>query len=126
MKTHLLTLMLAIATVGTAGPAAAQAGRFDWNGAVAFGNTVEIQNVNGSVRALASDDGAVHVEATRRARRSDPESVRIEVVEHDRGVTICAVYPTPGRSRTENSCRRGGGPMDVQDNDVQIDFVVRV
>jgi hypothetical protein len=82
--------------------------------------------VNGSVRALASDDGAVRVEATQRARRSDPASVRIEVVEHGEGVTICAVYPTPAGSRRENSCRRGGGPVDIRDNDVQVDFVVRV
>jgi hypothetical protein len=78
------------------------------------------------VRALASDDGSVRVEATKQARRSDPDSVRIEVVEHDEGVTICAVYPTPSASRNQNSCRRGGGPMNVRRNDVEVDFVVRV
>jgi hypothetical protein len=82
--------------------------------------------VNGSVRALPSDDGSVHREATRRTRQSDPESVRIEVVERDEGVTVCAVYPTPEGSRRENTCRPGGGPMNVQENDVQVDFVIRV
>jgi hypothetical protein len=105
---------LATAVAGAAGAVAAQTGSFTWNGAVGYGNTVEIRGVNGSVRALASDDGSVHVEATRRARQSDPDSVRIEVVEHDEGVTVCAVYPTPEGSRRENTCRQGGGPNPGQ------------
>lgn len=126
MRTRSLLLTLATAVAGAAGAVAAQTGSFTWNGAVDYGNTVEIRGVNGSVRALASDDGSVHVEATRRARQSDPDSVRIEVVEHDEGVTVCAVYPTPEGSRRENTCRRGGGPMNVRENDVQVDFVIRV
>jgi hypothetical protein len=49
--------------------------------------------------------------------------VTIEVVEHDEGVTICAVYP--GRSG-ENECRPGGGKMNVRNNDTKVDFTVRV
>ena len=126
MKNCVLALTLLAANVIAAAPALAQAPGFDWSGAVAYGKTVEIRGVNGSVRALESDDGAVRVEAMRSARRSDPASVRIEVVEHDGGVTICAVYPTPSGSRSENGCRRGGGGMNTRDNDVQVDFVVRV
>jgi hypothetical protein len=43
--------------------------------------------------------------ATKHGRRSDPAEVEIEVVEHAGGVTICAVYPSPG-SRP-NECRQG-------------------
>jgi DUF4097 and DUF4098 domain-containing protein YvlB len=43
------------------------------------------------------------------------------VVEHADGVTICAVYP--GRS---NRCEQGGGRMNTRNNDVQVDFTVRV
>jgi hypothetical protein len=93
---------------------------------VAEGRTIEIRGVNGAVRAMPSADRAVHVEATRQARRSDPESVRIEVVQHAGGVTICAVYPTPTGARRENECRPGGGQNSVRNNDVRVDFVVRV
>jgi hypothetical protein len=68
----------------------------------------------------------VHVEADRHGRRSDPESVRIEVVEHAGGVTICAVYPTPRNARRPNECRPGGGQNNTDRNDVQVDFLVRV
>jgi hypothetical protein len=110
---------------GLAAPAAAQSD-FQWRGTVAEGHTIEIRGVNGAVRAMPSADRAVHVEATRQARRSDPESVRIEVVQHGGGVTICAVYPTPAGARRENECRPGGGQNSVRDNDVRVDFVVRV
>ena len=121
---------VAVALIASAifvGPAAAQETRaFDWSGAVAQGKTIEIRGVNGDVEAVASDDNRVHVHATRSGRRDDPESVRIEVVEHADGVTICAVYPTPRNARHENECAPGGGQMSVNDNDVEVDFTIRV
>jgi hypothetical protein len=122
------TLFAAIAGItGVAGaaPVASQSD-FQWRGTVAEGRTIEIRGVNGAVRAMPSADRAVHVEATRQARRSDPESVRIEVVQHGGGVTVCAVYPTPTGARRENECRPGGGQNSVRNNDVRVDFVVRV
>jgi hypothetical protein len=119
-----LTLMAA--TLAVAATADAQAPAFRWSGAVEQGKTVEIRGVNGGVRAMESPNGSVHVEATRTARSSDPTSVRLEVVEHAGGVTICAVYPTPAGSRRENECRPGGGQNSVRDNDTSVDFVVRV
>src|SRR4051812_21526244 len=66
---------------------------FQWQGRIAQGSAIEIKGVNGNVRAEAATGDQVEVVATKRARRSDPESVRIQVVEHGGGVTICAVYP---------------------------------
>jgi hypothetical protein len=114
------------ATLGAAAPADAQPDDFQWSGTVGVGQTVEIRGVNGRVRALPSDDGRVRVEATRTARRSDPGSVRMEVVEHAGGVTVCAVYPTPRGTRRQNDCRPGGGRSSVRNNDVNVEFVVRV
>ena len=120
----------AVALFATAifvGPAGAQqAPAFDWSGAVAQGKTIEVLGVNGDIDAALSDDGRVHVHATRTGRRSNPESVRIEVVEHGDGVTICAVYPTPDDADDENECEPGGGNMSVNNNDVEVHFTVRV
>ncbi len=92
-----------------------------WSGRVAAGRTLEIRGVNGSVSAEPSGGNQVEVRAQKHGRDDDPDDVRIEVVEHDGGVTICAVYP--GRN---NRCQPGGGEMRVRDNDVEVDFSVRV
>ena len=122
MRTLLITLVLA----AVAGGATAQEADFRWQGRVAAGQSVEIRGVNGEIRALPGDGDAVIVTAERRGRRSDPSSVRIEVVEHEGGVTLCAVYPTPENARRENECRPGGGQNNVSRNDVRVDFTVRV
>jgi hypothetical protein len=126
MTTQLRMLILMGVSAIAAAPAALHSQDFQWRGTLAEGRTLEIRGVNGTVRAVASDDGSAHVQATKHARRSDPASVRIETVEHDGGVTLCVVYPTPPRAQRANDCRPGGGQNNVQNNDVRVDFVVRV
>lgn len=120
-----LSAML-VTTAATPGAAAAQGSDFAWRGELRAGQTLEIRGTNGHIRAEPSPDGRVHVVADKRARRSDPASVRVEVVEHARGVTICAVYPTPADASRPNQCRPGGGRNSTNENDVQVDFFVRV
>src|SRR5919197_6070321 len=114
---------VAAATLLPLGRAAAQT-EFHWKGRVAPGKAIEIKGVNGDVRAVAGS-GETEVTAVKHAHRSDPDDVKIEVVEHEDGVTICAVYPSD--ERRENRCEAGeGGHMSVHDNDVKVDFTVRV
>ncbi len=97
---------------------------FQWRGKVAAGKTVEIKGVNGAIDATAGGD-EVEVVATKHSRRSDPSSVRVEVVPSEDGVTICAVYPDVDGRR--NECRPGrGGHMNTRDNDVEVHFTVKV
>jgi hypothetical protein len=106
-------------------PAPAQS-NFQWRGQLASGQTLEIKGVNGNVRATASSSGEVEVTAARSARRSNPDDVRIEVVPHAGGVTICAVYPSPPGG-DPNRCEPGGaGRTSNRDNDTVVDFDVRV
>jgi hypothetical protein len=99
---------------------------FSWRGQVAAGQAIEIKGVNGAIRATPGTGSEVRVVASKRARRSNPDDVRIEVIQHAGGVTLCAVYPTQ-RGRPANECRPGsGGRMNVQDNDVTVDFTVEV
>jgi hypothetical protein len=99
---------------------------FKWSGKVAAGKTFEVRGVNGPIRATASSGSEVELVATRTGRRSDPESVKIEVVNHTGGVTICAVYPSRDESR-RNECKPGGGGrMRVRNNDVNVEFEIRV
>jgi hypothetical protein len=99
---------------------------FRWQGRVQPGQTVEIKGVNGSVRAEGSGGNQVEVVANKKGRRSDTKEVEIRVVEHAGGVTICAVYPSSDASRP-NDCQPGrAGNMNVQDNDVEVNFTVKV
>jgi hypothetical protein len=130
MRRALTTLVVLLAL---AGPALAQApDEFHWSGTIDRGKTIEIKGVNGSVRAEWSPGAQVDVAADKHGRRSDPRDVRIEVVQEDGNVTICAVYPPPdswfglGDGRP-NECRPGReGRMNVGRNDVNVDFVVRL
>lgn len=97
---------------------------FVWKGRMAPGQSLEIRGVNGDVRAEAGSGEAV-VSAVKKARRSDPDDVRIEVVEHADGVTICAVYPGDGRRNTGCAPGRSGHP-NVRNNDVRVHFTVKV
>ncbi len=118
------TALFAVLMAGVASAAAAQ--DFTWDGRVAPGQAVEIKGVNGDVSAGPAAGDRVEVTAVKKARRSDPASVQVKVVEHAGGVTICAVYPTPG-GKPANECRPGeGGHMSVNDNDVNVSFTVRV
>jgi putative adhesin len=99
---------------------------FQWHGVVAEGRTIEIKGVNGDVSAEAASGPEVEVSADRRGRRSNPDDVRMDVVEHDGSVTICAVYPSKDPSRP-NECRPGTeGRMNLQNNDVTVKFLVKV
>ena len=108
------------------GSNAAAQSDFQWRGQVPSGQAIEIKGVNGDVRATASSTGEVEVTATRTARRSNPADVRIEVIPHAGGVTICAVYPSVS-GREPNRCEAGGeGRMNTKDNDTVVHFDVRV
>jgi len=99
---------------------------FRWSGRIPAGGSLEIKGVNGAISAEPAGGAEAVVTTEVRARRSDPRSVRIEVVEHDGGVTLCAVYPSPERAR-ENVCAPGTeGRMNTNRNDVEVAFRVLV
>jgi DUF4097 and DUF4098 domain-containing protein YvlB len=124
MRISTRALLPVVAALASTPRASAAQGEFHWKGKVAAGKAIEIKGVNGDVRAVAGS-GDVQVTAVKHARRSDPDDVKIEVVQHDDGVTICAVYPSDGRR--QNRCEAGDdGHMSVRDNDVTVDFAVRV
>lgn len=117
---------LGLAALAAAPLVAAPAGAedFRWSGTLERGQLVEIKGVNGGVEAEPASGNQVEVVAEKHARRDDPDTVRIEVVEHPGGVTICAVYPD---RRDRNECAPGdGGRLGSRDNDVQVEFRVRV
>ena len=98
---------------------------FQWQGRVAAGRAIEINGIFGNIRAEATSGSEVEVIANKHSRRSNPDEVQIRVLNHDGGVTICAVYPR-GDPGEPNDCHPGGGNSHTHNNDVRVDFTVRV
>jgi hypothetical protein len=124
-NTAFATMLLAVTFGAPAGLAGQQ--QFQWNGRVAEGRSVEVRGINGGITAVAAAGAEVRVSATKQGSRSNPDEVRVEVVQHDGGVTICAIYPSPP-GRPENRCEPGGrgGHNQVRNNDVEVHFTVQV
>ena len=116
----------ALAMIGLAGlPGILEAQDFTWNGPVDRGDRVEIKGINGAIDASYTSGSDVRVRAEKKAKKDDPAQVRIEVVEHSGGVTICAVYPDDGGRK--NECKPGDeGHLSSRDNDVSVHFTVEV
>lgn len=124
MKSASILALALLAAAGVA-PAAAQSDTWNWKGTVASGKTIEIKGVNGDIEASAASGSEVVVTAVKKGRKSDPASVRIEVINSADGVTICAVYPSSGKK--DNVCAAGdGGHMSTKENDVSVAFRVQV
>jgi hypothetical protein len=80
---------------------------FHWSGHVPPGQLIEVRGINGSIHAEPAVGREVDVLAYRNGHQVDPGDIKVRVLEHDGGVTICAIYPS-------------------HNNDVSIDFTVRV
>jgi Toastrack DUF4097 len=120
-----LLTTVTVALPRASAPAQQSSDSHQWHGTVAQGSAIEIKGVNGEIKAMPATGGEVEVSAALRGRRSNPADVRIDVVQHADGVTICAVYPSP--DSRPNECQPGdGGRMNTRDNDVQVSFSVRV
>src|SRR5688500_1264065 len=85
-------MRLPIVLAFTALAATAQQPDFEWHGPIARGSFIEIRGINGNVRAMPSTSGEVEVVA-------DVESgvavsgVKVQLMQHDNGVTVCSVFP---------------------------------
>jgi hypothetical protein len=102
-----------------------QGDHWSWHGRVEAGKTLEILGISGSITAEPATGNEVVVTADKHARDSDPDEVRIEVVQDAGGVTICAVYPGhSGRcgENSEDNDHHGRG----RHNDTQVVFHAQV
>jgi Putative adhesin len=117
-----LALFLTALVVTACSLSGAESAPFNWAGRVANGQAIEIKGVNGGIRAEHWTGGDVEVTALRRGHHSNPDDVQIRVVPGPDGLTVCALYPGEG-----NECRPGHeGKMNTRNNDVSVEFTVKV
>ncbi len=111
MKMHFLLVFAVLVTAVGGGLASSltspQADDFRWEGQLEKGKVVEIKGVYGEVRAEASAGNQVEVIAVKRGGDGSASQVRIEFVEHNGGVTVCALYPQKFSARAK--CEPGDG-----------------
>jgi hypothetical protein len=98
---------------------------FHWSGKVPPGQLIEVRGINGNIHAQPALGNDVDVIAYKNGERYDAREIEVRVVEYEGGVTICAVYPSLDGQAGE--CLPGDrGPGNLQNNDVSVDFTVRV
>jgi DUF4097 and DUF4098 domain-containing protein YvlB len=97
-----------------------------WQGTLAAGRTIYLHNVNGSVRVESGSGNAVTLEAEKRSRRGNVNSVRLESRQTSSGdVIICALW-REGSTCDEDGIRGGERRNDSRGDDVSVTMVVRV
>ena len=104
-------------------PKQQQQDHWNWSGRLAAGKTISIDGINGDISAEPATGNEVIVTAEKHGRRSDPSDVRIVVAEYDGGVRICAIYPSSREGRCDAD---GSHNNNIRNNDVQVDFTVKV
>ena len=99
---------------------------FRYEARISAGLSIEIKGVNGDLVVEESDGKDVEVVARKTGDLDDPSEVKMSVVEHDRGATICALYPGGGKAAA-GTCDEGATASALPSgNDVKVDFLVRV
>jgi DUF4097 and DUF4098 domain-containing protein YvlB len=94
---------------------------FHWSSRVTEGQLIEIRGINGSIHAEPASSDSVDVTAYETGPNYDPSEIQLKVVEHDGGVTICAVNPSSNGA--DDQCLPAS---DSPHNNVNVDFTVRV
>ena len=98
---------------------------FHWSGRMPAGQRLEVRGVNGSIHAEPASGDQVEVFAFKNGKEFDLAEIDVQVVQHDGGVTICAVYPSSAGLADECSPGKNGA-LSARYNDVSVDFTVRV
>ena len=128
--TRLFSASFIVALAASALVAQEQQGRdFRWEGAVASGKWVKLQNINGDVEVTAATGDRVEVTAVKRGKDADPDEVRIEVKRYgtnDENVFICAIWGEATCDENGYRSNRRRRDRDHDDNDIEVEFTVRV
>lgn len=123
-------MRLFLSLLVVAGLAFAETSPFHWRGNVAQGRAIEVRSINGDVMAEGYDGSEVEVVANVATETGIAVvPVNVQVIENDKGVTVCAVYegPDPG---LQGKCLGGEsgevGPQGAKKGGTRVNFTVRV
>lgn len=115
-------IALAAGTPTWAGTGEVKHEAWNWQGAVSANRTLAIHGINGEIVAEAATGDQIEIVADKHARKHNPAEVQIKVVQDSEGITVCAIYPN-GNSPCGP---RHDGSTNIRNNDVQVDFHIKV
>jgi hypothetical protein len=95
---------------------------FRWTGKLEPDQVVEIKNVNGIIEAQPATGDTIEVTAEKIGR--DADQIKVEVVFHSGGVTICAIYPGGMLRGSSGPCEPGDKWHSVGHTDAKVNFSV--
>ncbi|HXF27509.1 MAG TPA: DUF4097 family beta strand repeat-containing protein [Bryobacteraceae bacterium] len=103
---------------------------FRWTGTLTPGESIEVQDANGNIRAEPSDGKDVEVVARRESPSEDVSHVQIRVMRRAEGIVICAVYPKDQTGPADCATLGTAGFRTAKTNRPQsgpkVEFAVRV
>ena len=102
---HLATLVLIAAPLAAQQTTAQTTPDFRWEKALAAGSSVSLHNISGNVDVTPSTSGKVEVVGVRRGRGRYADEMTLEVVEHTRGITVCAMDKSRDMTCDEDGLR---------------------
>ena len=126
------TMLILAALAAFATPALSQersSDTFNWAGRIPAGRWIYVRNLNGEIRVEPTNGDRVEVTGIKRWRRGDPADVRIEVKKYgpnEQDVVICALWSETAVCDESGYRDRGNRRGNRRDNDVSVEFRVRV
>jgi hypothetical protein len=131
LRASRLAVILTVALLSCAGSAYAHrdAADFHWSGKLAPDQIVEIKDVNGTIEAQG-DASAQEVEVTAEISGPHAADIKIQVVTHSDGVTICAIYPSGIFGGGTGPCEPGSSwrsrNTDIHGDATKVHFTVHM
>lgn len=98
---------------------------FRWTGTLTPGESIEVQDANGNIRAEPSDGKDVEVIARGTSSSEDVSHVQIRVMRRAEGIVICAVYPKDQTGPGDCAALDSGAPTPAASGP-EVEFAVRV
>lgn len=112
--------ILAAGFTASAQPAAT----FEWKGGIQANQTLKIRNVNGAIEAEAAPESDVEIPVHIDGTYPDPNSIHVNVVQHDGGILICSIYQ--GLSLPDDCTLEQTPSIYLTNNTIRVNYTVRV
>ena len=104
--------------------------QFSWSGAIQAGHSVYVRNLNGAVRVEAGTGDKVEVHADKRARRGNPDDVKITVKQVGPGNgddLVCALWNERSSCDEDGYHSHNDGWRGDNDRDeTSVEFVIKL
>ena len=116
-------LVPAILLAGALTASALEPVTFEWKGEMQPGQTLEIWNINGSIKAEAAVGSEAEISVQIIGTKPDPSSILIDVAQYSGGILACTIYK--GLSSPEY-CLPGLEPsLNLNNSNIRVEYSIK-